>query len=127
MLTDSNMPIMITIFDLLIDAKVNPNGTNRMIFPKVLTINCLTVLNSLNIFINGIKFNPPSETPIPKEATGKKVNLKINTSEKINSKNFLKIGFKINLPKKCLVTITSGSSITFSFIDFVQYSENHHH
>jgi len=88
MLTDKNKPISITFFDLLMDVKINPNGTKRMIFPKILTINCLTLLNSLNIF-NGIKFNPPSETPIPKEATGKKVNLKINTSEKNNSKNFM--------------------------------------
>nr|WP_235832886.1 hypothetical protein [Gottfriedia acidiceleris] len=110
MLTDKNKPISITIFDLLMDVKINPNGTNRMIFPKVLTINCLMLLYSLNILINGIKFNPPSETPIPKEATGKKVNLIINTSEKINNINFMKIGFKINLPKKCLVTITTASS-----------------
>nr|WP_286163895.1 hypothetical protein [Bacillus sp. AFS088145] len=88
MLTDKNKPISITFFDLLMDVKINPNGTKRMIFPKILTINCLTLLNSLNIF-NGIKFNPPLETPIPKEATGKKVNLKINTSEKNNSKNFM--------------------------------------
>ena len=109
MLTDKNKPISITIFDLLMDVKINPNGTKRVIFPKVLTINCL-ISNPLNILKNGIKFNPPSETPIPKEATGKKVNLIINTSEKINNINFMKIGFKINLPKKCLVTITTASS-----------------
>lgn len=103
MLIDKNKPINITFFDLLMDVKINPNGTNRRIFPKILTINCLRLLNSLNILINGIKFNPPSETPIPKEGTGKKVNLKINKSEKINNKNFMKIGFKINLPKNVLI------------------------
>jgi hypothetical protein len=103
MLTDKNKPISIIFFDLLMDVKINPNGTKRMMFPKILTINCLMLLNSLNSLINGIKFNPPSETPIPKEATGKNVNLKINTSEKINSKYFMKIGFKINLPKNVLI------------------------
>lgn len=102
MLTDKNKPISITFFDRLTDVKLNPNGTKRMIFPKIFTINCLMLLNSLNIF-NGIKFNPPSETPIPNEATGKNVNLKINTSEKINSKYFMIIGFKINLPKNVLI------------------------
>ncbi|MEH7451640.1 hypothetical protein V7178_03970 [Gottfriedia acidiceleris] len=101
MLTDKNKPISITFFDLLMDVKINANGTKRMIFPKILTINCLTLLNSLNILINGIKFNPPSETPIPKEATGKNVNLKINTSEKINSKYFMKNRFQNESPKKC--------------------------
>lgn len=103
MLTDKNKPISITFFDFLMDVKINPNGTKRMIFPKILTIKCLMLLNSLNILINGIKFNPPSETPIPKETTGKNVNLKINTSEKINSKYFMKIGFKVNLPKNVLI------------------------
>ncbi|WP_235821800.1 hypothetical protein [Gottfriedia acidiceleris] len=96
-LADKNKPIRITFFDLLMDVKINPNGTNRMIFPKILIINCL-ISNTLNMLMNGIKFNPPSETPIPKEATGKNVNLKINKSEKINS-IFMNIGFKINLPK----------------------------
>lgn len=103
MLTDKNKPISITFFELLMDVKINPNGTKRMIFPKTLTINCLMLLNSLNSLIKGIKFNLPSETPIPKEATGKNVNLKINTSEEINSKYFMKIGFKINLPKNVLI------------------------
>lgn len=70
------------------DVKTIPNGTNRMIFPITLTINDL-MSKPLNILISGIKFNPPSATPIPKEATGKKVNLIINTSEKNNSKNFM--------------------------------------
>ncbi|MEE6451127.1 hypothetical protein RAH41_11200 [Gottfriedia acidiceleris] len=89
MLTDKNKPIRITFFDFLMDVNKYPNGTKRMIFPKILMINCLMLLNSLNSLISGIKFNPPSETPMPKEATGKNVNLKINTSEKINSKNFM--------------------------------------
>ena len=89
MLSDKNKPISITFFDLFMDVKINPNGKKRMIFPKILTINCLMLLNSLNSLIKGIKFNPPSETPIPKETTGKNVNLKINTSEKINSKYFM--------------------------------------
>lgn len=83
------------------EVKINPNGTKRRILPITLTMNCLRP-NPLNSWMKGIKFNPPSDTPMPKEATGKKVNLKINRSEKINSKILMKIGFKINLPKICI-------------------------